>query len=135
SQGYRDTVEQAGVEHATVGPAVDPNDRELVARVMQPGKGSEVLVRELLLPHLERTYEELRQAAAKADLLLSHPVTYAAPVLAEREKLRWAATVLAPMLFFSVTDLPVFPQSPALAHARKLGPWVARALVKLAKRA
>lgn len=135
SENYRETAEQAGIEHATVGPAVDPNDRELVARVMHPGKGSEVIVRELLLPQLERTYEELRQAAANADLLVSHPVTYAAPVLAEREKLRWAATVLAPMLFFSITDLPVFPQSPALVHARKLGPWAARAMVGLARRA
>lgn len=135
SEGYRDTVEQAGIEHATVGPSVDPTDRELVARVMHPARGSEVIVRELLLPHLERTYEELRHAAASADLLVSHPITYAAPVFAEREKLPWAATVLAPMLFFSLTDLPVFPQLPVSGHARKLGPWVARALVGLARRA
>jgi UDP:flavonoid glycosyltransferase YjiC (YdhE family) len=37
------------------------------------------------------------------------------------------------VLFFSVTDLPVFPHAPWLAHARKLGPWAARPLIDMAR--
>jgi UDP:flavonoid glycosyltransferase YjiC (YdhE family) len=135
SEPYRETVAAAGVEFAPVGPVVDPNDRALVARVMDPAKGSEVIVRELLLPKLRDTYEELRSAAAGADLLVSHPITYAAPVLAEREGVPWASTVLAPMLFFSAHDLPVFPNLPSAVHARRLGIWAGKALVGLARAA
>jgi UDP:flavonoid glycosyltransferase YjiC (YdhE family) len=135
SEGYRQTVEQEGIEFAPVGPDVNPTDRDLIARVMHPAKGGEVIVRELLLPQLAQTYEQLRRATLGADLLVTHPITYAAPVLAEREGLPWVSTVLAPMLFFSVTDLPVFPQAPWLSAARTLGPWATRMLVGLARRA
>ena len=68
---------------------------------MDPVKGSEVIVRELLMPKLTETYEQLASAVAGADLLVSHPITYAAPVVAEQARLPWLSTVLAPMLFFS----------------------------------
>jgi len=132
---YRQTVEQAGVEYAHVGPDLDPTDDTLYERVMHPIKGGEVIVRELLMPKLPEQYEELRRATTGADLLVVHPITYAGPVLAEREGLPWVSTVLAPMLFFSAADLPVFPQSPALVHARKLGLWAARWMVRIARSA
>jgi UDP:flavonoid glycosyltransferase YjiC (YdhE family) len=133
---YRDTVERAGIEYAHVGPDLEHwDEKTLYARVKHPTKGSEVNVRELLMPKLEETYEQLRAAAAGAELLVAHPITYAAPVLAERERLPWVQTILAPMLFFSIYDPPVFPQTPALAHAPKLGTWAARLMVGLARRA
>jgi UDP:flavonoid glycosyltransferase YjiC (YdhE family) len=131
----RQAGEHEGIEFAAGGPDVDPTDRELIARVMHPTKGSERIVRELLLPVLPQTYEELRRVAAGAHLLISHPITYAAPVLAQREGLPWVSTVLAPMLFFSVTDLPVFPHAPRLVHLRGLGAWFGRTLVGLVRRA
>ncbi len=76
-----------------------------------------------MLPKLEETYEQLRSAAAGADLLVAHPITYAAPIVAERAALPWVSTVLAPLLFFSAYDAPVFPTEPrarARAEARAL---------------
>ena len=131
---YRETVEREGIEYAHVGPDLDPSDQTLYERVMHPTKGTKVIVRELLMPKLRETYDELRQVVRGADLLVAHPITYAAPVLAEREKLPWVSTVLAPMLFFSAVDLPVLPQSPALVHARRLGAWAGRFVVSLARR-
>jgi rhamnosyltransferase subunit B len=132
---YRDAVVRAGIEYAHVGPDLDALDETLYARVMHPIRGSAVIVRELILPKLEETYEQLRNAAAGADLLLAHPITYAAPIVAERTALPWVSTVLAPLLFFSAYDAPVFPHSPVLVHAPKLGRCAARAMIALIRAA
>ena len=131
---YREEVESAGIEYAHVGPDLDPNDETLYERVMDERRGTEVIVRELLMAKLSETHAELTAVAAGADLLVAHPLTVSVPLVAERSNLPWASTVLAPMLFFSATDLPVMPQAPFLRHAGKLGPWAARRVVGLANR-
>src|SRR5262245_40571534 len=131
---YREEVELAGVEYAHVGPDLDPNDETLYDRVMDQTRGSEVIVRELLMPKLEQTHAELIAAAAGADLIVGHPLTVSVPLVAERANVPWVSTVLAPMLFFSATDLPVMPQAPLLSHVGRLGPWAARRVVSLARR-
>ena len=90
-------------------------------------------MRELLLPKLEETYEQLRRVARRSRPARRASDHVRGPILAEREGLPWVSTVLAPMLFFSAADLPVFPQSPSLVHARKLGVWAARLMVGLAR--
>jgi len=130
---YRPVVEQEEIEFAAVGPDVDPDDRATLARVMHPARGTEAIVRDLLMAALPRTYEELRRAVTSADLLVSHPITFAAPVLAEAQGLPWLSTVLSPISFFSAADLPVFPPAPRLVHLRRLGPWVGRVLTGLAR--
>jgi UDP:flavonoid glycosyltransferase YjiC (YdhE family) len=101
---------------------------------MDERRGTEVIVRELLMAKLSETHAELTAVAGGADLLVAHPLTVSVPLVAERSNLPWASTVLAPMLFFSATDLPVMPQAPLLRHAGKLGPWAARRVVGLANR-
>jgi UDP:flavonoid glycosyltransferase YjiC (YdhE family) len=132
---YGPMVEKEGLSARAVGPDIDPNDRERIAGVMDPVKGPERIIREWLMPALRQTYEELREAAENADLLVTHPVAFAAPVLAQQRKLPWVATVLAPMSFFSVTDVPVMPPAPRLAHLRRLGPWFGRVMVRIAHHA
>jgi len=102
---------------------------------MDPVTGTEVIVRELLMPKLHESYEQLRAAVAGADLLVTHPIAYAAPVLAERLGLPWASTVLAPTSFLSAYDLPLMSHAPSLRHARKLGLWATRAVIALVRRA
>jgi rhamnosyltransferase subunit B len=131
---YRPEVELAGLEYAHVGPDLDPNDETLYDRVMDQTRGSEVIIRELLMPKLEETYKQLTAVSAGADLIVGHPLTVSVPLVAERANVPWVSTVLAPMLFFSATDLPVMPQAPLLSHAGKLGPWAARRVVSLAQR-
>lgn len=131
---YREEAERAGVEYAHVGPDLDPNDKTLYDRVMDQARGGEVIVRELLMPKLEQTYAQLAAVTAGADLIVGHPLTVSVPLVAERAHLPWVSTVLAPMLFFSATDLPVLPQATALRHAGKLGRWAARSVVGFAHR-
>jgi len=135
SPGYQARVERESLEFAEAGPPVDPNDRKLFERVMDPVKGSEVIVKELLMPRLQESFEQLSRAVAGADLLLSHPITYAAPVVAEHARLPWLSTVLAPMLFFSKHDPPVLPALPRVNDLPLVGPWLARCLLPLARRA
>jgi rhamnosyltransferase subunit B len=131
---FRSAIEREGLEFSPVGPDVDPNDQATVARIMDPRRGTEAILRDLLMPALRDSYEQLKEAARGADLLVSHPVTFAAPVLADKMGLPWVSTVLAPISFFSTTDLPAFPPAPRLVHLRRLGPGFGRLMVGLARR-
>ena len=122
---YQTNVEQEGLEFAAVGPTVDVTDLRLFERIMDPARGSEVIIRELLLPKLRETYEQLRRSAVGADLIVSHPICYATPVFAERERLAWVSTTLAPMLFFSRFDPAVVPMMPRLNSIPLVGTWLA----------
>lgn len=130
---YRATVEREGLDFHPVRPDVDPTDRALIRRIMDAARGTEFLVRDLLLGSLRESYADLREAAAGADLLLTHPVTFAGPILAQRERLPWVSSVLAPMSFFSVHDLPVFPPAPWVKRLERV-PGAAAALVGTARR-
>jgi UDP:flavonoid glycosyltransferase YjiC (YdhE family) len=137
--GYRAEVERERIELAEAGPTIDanaPNAREIYERVMDPVKGGEVIVRELLLPKLAETYEQLLGVVRQAELLVTHPITYAAPIVAERERLPWLSTTLAPMLFFSRYDPPVLPALPRVHAVPLIGQWLERNVtLPLARRA
>ncbi|HEX6068255.1 MAG TPA: glycosyltransferase [Longimicrobiaceae bacterium] len=130
---YRATVEREGLGFHAVGPDLDPTDRETVRRIMDPRTGTEFIIKQLILRGLRQSYEDLRAATAAADLLVTHPITFAGPILAQREGLPWVSTVLAPMSFFSRHDLPVFPPMPWAKKLERV-PGMARALVALARR-
>lgn len=132
-EAYRSTVEAAGIAFRPMGPHVDPNDAATVARVMDPRRGSERLFRELLFPALRASFDELLAATEGADLLLGHPAAVAAPLVAERRRLPWAAGALAPISFFSVADPPVLAPSPAVSRLLRL-PGVARLAIGLVRR-
>jgi UDP:flavonoid glycosyltransferase YjiC (YdhE family) len=111
---YRPDVERAGIGFHPVRPDIDPDDTAFVARIMDANSGTEFLFKEVLMPALADAAADLRSAIAGADLVISHPATFAVPVLAEELGTCWASMVLAPMSFFSVHDVPVFPPAPWL---------------------
>lgn len=129
---YRDVVEREGLGFHPVRPDIDPTDSRLVARIMDARSGTAFIVRDLILGSLRDTFADLEAVARGADLLVSHPVSFAAPLVGEHLRMRWASTVLAPMSFFSPLDLPVFPPIPWAKRLEHI-PGVARALVGLAR--
>lgn len=129
---YRDYVEREEIAFHAVRPDVSPNDRALVARIMDARTGTDFLLRELLLPSLRDSYTDLSRAVEGADLLVTHPITFAAPVVAQERAMPWVSTVLAPMSFFSEHDLPVFPPIPWAKRLERV-PGAARILVRLAR--
>jgi UDP:flavonoid glycosyltransferase YjiC (YdhE family) len=87
-------------------------------------------------PHMRETYDDTLaavKAEGGADLLVSHMVTMAAPLVAQKTGVRWASTVLAPISFLSAYDPPVMPQVPALHGLTALHPAIARLLWRLGK--
>lgn len=129
---YRDYIERAGIGFHAVRPDIDPGNREIVARIMNARTGTEFLLRQVIFPTLRDSYEDLSRAAEGADLLLTHPITFAGPIVAQERRIPWASTVLAPMSFFSEHDLPVFPPIPWARHVDRI-PGGARLLLGLAK--
>jgi rhamnosyltransferase subunit B len=126
-------VRDAGLGFHPIRPDADPSDRALVTRIMDRDRGTEFLLRELIYPALPAMYEDLSAAVAGADLVVSHPLTLPIPMLGELRGIRWASTVLAPISFFSPTDLPVLPPAPWLKSLEALGAWVPRGVSWVAR--
>ncbi|HUI77316.1 MAG TPA: glycosyltransferase [Bryobacteraceae bacterium] len=122
---YRRKIEGEGMVFAPMRPDVGElmSDPETLRRALDLKHGTEYVVRSLVLPFLEQTYNDLRSAAADADLLVSHPVTYALPLVAETLALPWISVVLGPLGLFSSCDPPVFAPAPGLIRLRPLGRW------------
>jgi UDP:flavonoid glycosyltransferase YjiC (YdhE family) len=76
----------------------------------------------MLFPYVREGYAELLQAVAGADLLVTHPITFAGPLVAQKTGIPWVSTVLAPASFFSAYDPPRPPFWPWLRHLSILGP-------------
>lgn len=121
---YRERVEGRGVRFLPVRPDLpDPEAApDLVPRLMDLRKGTERIVREQVMPSLRASYDDLLAASEGADLLVSHPLTYAAPLLAETTGIGWVSSMLAPIGFFSALDPPVVPNAAYLSRPSLLGP-------------
>jgi UDP:flavonoid glycosyltransferase YjiC (YdhE family) len=85
------------------------------------------------MPNVEHAYADLDGIVADDDVLVSHPLTFAAPLLAERRALRWASTVLAPLGFFSQCDPPLMAVHPLVEVLQRKLPGFYRRIVPLAR--
>ncbi len=119
---YKPKVEELGIKFRGIRPAWDPTNVNLIRKCEDLKSGLEVLYREILLPELKGTYEDLLSAATDADLMIAGEVVYAAPLVAEKLALRWVSVILSPLSFFSSYDPSVTVNVPALIHLRKAGP-------------
>jgi rhamnosyltransferase subunit B len=131
---YRPYVEGAGLEFRPVRPRVEPTDTAVIERIMDARHGTEYLLRNLLFPAIHSMYEDIDAAAEDADILVSHPITFATPMVAERRRLPWASTVLAPASMFSTYDFPAVPPAPWLKSLQRLGRWPGTLIVGAVRR-
>lgn len=95
--------------------------------------GTEYVVRSIFLPHLEQNYEQLLTVSQGADLIVSHTLAYAVPLVAEKLGLPWLSVYLQPAGIFSSYDPPALPAAPVLTAARGFGRWPYRAILALGK--
>lgn len=118
---YRADVEREGLEFVPLGPGfADYGDYAgLMRKVFDVRRGAEFVIRETVMPHLRRTYDELYRV--DADLIVSHPLTVTAPLVAQKRGLPWAATVLSPMSLMSTWDPPLIAGAEWLRAFRRLG--------------
>ncbi len=138
SEVYREKMDVLGLKLHPVRPALpflseQPDEvAKLVEKLMDAKAGVHEVVA-LIQPHLPEIYEDVLAAVEGADLLLTHPLPFVGPVVAEKTGIKWISSVLAPISLFSVYDPPVPPQMPGLYHLLKLSPLVGRAALKLAR--
>jgi len=119
---YQPKVEALGINFRAIRPDWDPTNPDLIRKCENLKSGLEVLYRDILLPELKGTYEDLLSAAKDADLMIAGEIVYAAPLVAEKLALRWVSAILSPLSFFSSFDPSVTVNAPALIHLRKAGP-------------
>ncbi len=135
---YRSKVEAEGLEFYPIRPDLFNGSfdqaQEIIKRAMHPSQGTQYVVRELLLPYLKDSYEDLIQAVSGADLLVSHPLSFASPLVVEKTGIRWVSSVLAPLTFLSAYDPPVLPTVYGQISLRPLGSLIIGVLLSLAKR-
>ena len=132
---YQEKVAAAGFEFAPLRSAeMRKPDVALMEKILDLHHGAEFIVRELVMPSLRNAYADACVALEGADLLVSHPLTYAARLAAEVRGLPWISTQLAPFGFVSTHDPPVLPPAPFLNRLRGLGPAFWRPLIAAGKR-
>jgi rhamnosyltransferase subunit B len=136
SEYYRRKVESAGIAFHAIRPDSSFDDRELHRRLIDPKRGMERAIREVMFPALRATYDDLLDAVQKdggADLLVSQILIFAAPVVAEKTGLPWVSTELQPGAFLSRYDPPVLSAIPSLAKLRPLGPMFHGPIFRVAR--
>ncbi len=120
---FREPVEAAGIDFAPARPdmAGFGDKTAIMERLVDPWRGPEFLVRGMFMPYLRESYSDLARACRGADLLVTHPLAFTGPLLAQKEGLRWASTALSPITMFSAFDPPLFPAASWMRWARRLG--------------
>jgi UDP:flavonoid glycosyltransferase YjiC (YdhE family) len=136
SEVYREKMDALNLELYPVRPDMPSYDEpeeltKLVTELIKPRGGTEKVI-QTLTPHLREVYEDLKSAAIGADLLLTHPLPLAGPIVAQKLGLPWVSSVLSPISFFSTYDPPVLPQLPAFYHLQRRSVLLNRLLVRLA---
>ena len=132
SKAYRQTVQSEGLEFHHVRPDIAPDlyTPEIFRRANDLKTGTAYLVRELVLPYTQEMYDDLTAACTGADLLVIHPILFAAPMVAEKLRMKWLSVVLAAGSFGSAYDMPLMPPLPWLHALRRLGPGFNRLVLK-----
>ncbi len=125
---HRAKVEREGIRFAPLGPHLEPTETALLRRAMDPRRGSEFLIRDLLYPYAKSAVREAMQAFARADLAVTHTVAFGAQLAAEKTGIRWLSGNLAPAGFFSAYDPPVLPPFVWMGRLYALGPFVGGAM-------
>jgi rhamnosyltransferase subunit B len=133
SEIYRSKVESLGFPFHGLRPNVPARDPMLIRNVMDMKKGPEFLLRQLILPSLRETYEDLAEALRGADLLMAGEIVFAAPIAAEKLRTPWVSVILSPFSFLSAHDPSISPLAPSWTFLRKAGVWPNRLFLSAGK--
>lgn len=137
SELYSTQVEAHGLTFVPIRPDWTASGlplEEFGRRLMDATNGAAYLYREFLIPNLRDSYVDLLEITREADLLVTHPLLLAAPLVADKTGIRWISTVLAPISFLSTYDPSVFAVN-QFPDPHWLHPSVNRFFLKGIKRA
>ncbi len=131
TENYREKVVSLGIKFHPIRPELPnpgtPEYVEMMDGVVDPNRGAEYLFKRLLVPAIRGMYHDLSAAVRGADLLVTHPIVLAGPLVAEKSGIPWVSTVLSPASLWSDFDPFVPPNVPWLHKVLTfLGPSAAR---------
>ncbi|HXH49869.1 MAG TPA: glycosyltransferase [Terriglobia bacterium] len=129
---YRQLIESQNIAFHAVRPDIDVADPSILRRVMDLRTGGRYIICEIVLPALRESYEDTAAVAANADLLVTHPITLAAFLLARKTMIPWASVALAPMSLYSIYDPPVLAGVPFAETLVHFGPSFQRLFLNAA---
>lgn len=109
SEFYREKITALSFAFHPLRPAMPGDDPAHIARMMDGARGPARLLRDLIFPAVRDMHTDLAPLAARADLLVTNELVYAAPILAEQTGVRWISYSLAPLSIFSTCDPSVPP--------------------------
>ena len=118
---YRQKIEAEGLAFRSIRPDLPRIDRELMRKVFDRRKGTEFIFRHILMPTLRDSYQDLAASSGDSQVIVTHPVAFAGPLLARVRHLPWISTVLAPASFMSAYDPPAFGGFPFPEHVVRFG--------------
>lgn len=124
---FEPAIAAEGLDFHLVRPGVDDVRRELgldpaqiVQRATHGSTGLEFAVRRIAMPFLTRAFEDMMAATADADLVVTHTSAFAARLAAEKRRLPWLSTALAPFTFMSAYDPPLLSLLPPVLALRRM---------------
>lgn len=117
-EAFREKFDTLGFEISPLRPNLDPEDRELVRRLMDIKTGPELMFTEVLIPNLRPMYEDVMTAIEGADLIISGEVVLPIKSVVEKTGINWVSTSLAPISFLSADDPSVYPTAEFLENFR-----------------
>lgn len=122
SNYYRSKVQQTGLRFAPMGPHLSIDSSEQIHRVFDLKTGPEYLIRQILYPSVPAAYEEVIKVIGEYDLIVTHPITVASQIAAEKTGIPWISTVTAPLSLFSRFDPSVIAPYAWVSNFRAFGP-------------
>ena len=131
TENYRERIESLGIQFHPIRPELPqpetPEYQEMMNEVVDPNRGAEYLFKRILAPAIRGMYHDLSAAIKGADLLVTHPIVLAGPLVAQKSGIPWVSTVLSPTSLWSEFDPFVPPNMPWLHKVLTfLGPSAAR---------
>ena len=133
---YRDQVERIGVRFVSMKPGLDElgPQESWSARANHSVFGTQFIIQTLIMPYLEDSYRTIKVAAEGQDLIISHVLCFAVPVIADEMRIPWVSVALQPAVFFSAYDPPALGFMTVMPRLKFLGPkfvgWFLRLLAK-----
>ncbi|MBX7173712.1 MAG: glycosyltransferase [Pyrinomonadaceae bacterium] len=132
-EAFREKFELLGFEISPLRPNLDPEDRDLVRRLMDIKTGPELMFNEILLPNLRPMYEDMMKAVEDADLIISGEVVLPIKSVVEKTGIKWVSTSLAPISFLSTDDPSVYPNAEVLEKLRFMPKLFHKMILGIAK--
>jgi len=136
---YREKIESEGIAFHPVAPDLNEfgDEKSFTRKAFALHGGAQFLVKTVVAEPIRRTYASLEAAtdAHRPDLFITHPLTFAAPLVAEKRGIPWLSVALAPGSMMSAHDPFVFPQAPFISRLQPvLGTVVFRKLLSALQR-